>query len=92
MKKELKSTFRQAVVERFWCVLTHLASGDTLLAQHMYSFQNSNVWFSLPESVKNRMSTFTMINNTPVDITKPQFIARYVFFTILFLIFVLCIT
>lgn len=79
MKKELKSSFRQTVVERFWYVLMHLASGDTSLAQHIYSFQNSNVWYTLPESVKNRMSTFTE-NNMTLDSFKSQFLPRYYLF------------
>lgn len=75
MKKELKSSYRQAVVERFWYVLTTLGHGDIALAQHLNSFQSSSNWYTIPESVKSGMPVFVMMNSIPMDNFKPQFTA-----------------
>lgn len=75
MKKELKSSYRQAVVERFWYVLTTLGSSDSFTAQHLYSFQTSNNWCILPESVKSGMPVFVISTNSVSDNFKPQFTA-----------------
>lgn len=71
MKKETKSSYRQAVFERFWIRLTQLASNDTLLAQQLSSFQSANTWYTLPESVRNGIPVFTINSNVQTyDINK----------------------
>lgn len=84
MKKESKSTFRQAVIERFWIRLTQLASNDCGLAQQLSTFQNSNVWYTLPESVRSGIPVFILNTNvihegcklalTPRDVSCPKFV------------------
>ncbi|XP_017776135.1 PREDICTED: protein SZT2-like [Nicrophorus vespilloides] len=70
MKKETKSTFRQAVFERFWIRSTQLATNENVLAQQLSSFENSNIWATLPESVRNGIPVF--VANTG-DIVKISF-------------------
>lgn len=67
MKKESKSSYRQAVIERFWLRLTQLSSTDVVLAQQLTSMQNTNTWYTLPESVRNGIPVFILEGN---DITK----------------------
>lgn len=71
MKKETKSSYRQAVFERFWVRSAHLTSNDTALAQHLSSFQNANIWYTLPESVRSGIPAFILSNNVQTyDMTK----------------------
>lgn len=71
MKKETKSTYRQAVFERFWIRLTQLASNDTLLAQQLSTFQSANTWYTLPESVRSGIPVFNLISNVQTyDLNK----------------------
>lgn len=70
MKKETKSVFRQAVFERFWVRLTQLTTTDTIFSQALGSFQNSNVWYTLPESVKNGIPVFVFNNSVSNEGSK----------------------
>lgn len=63
MKKEPKSTYRQAVIERFWLRLSQLSAEDTHLAQQLSSFQNSPIWYTLPESVRSGIPVFILNGN-----------------------------
>lgn len=70
MKKESKSPFRQAVIERFWIRLAQLASNDSGMAQQLSSFQNSNVWYTLPESVRSGIPVFILNSSIFLDSCK----------------------
>lgn len=86
MKKDTKSSYRQAVFERFWIRLTQLATNDTVLAQQLSSFQNANTWYTLPESVRSGIPVFNLTNNvqsyemnklilSPSDTSSSKFLA-----------------
>ena len=70
MKKETKSSYRQAVFERFWLRLTQLAQNDIHFAEHLTTFNNSTALQNIPESVKKGVPLFKMNENTPFDSTK----------------------
>lgn len=70
IKKESKSSYRQSVIERFWIRLTQLTSTDSALAQQLTSFQCSNVWYTLPESVRSGIPVFILNNNIIHDACK----------------------
>lgn len=78
MKKESKSQFRQAVIERFWIRLAQLASNDSGMAQQLSSFQNSNVWYTLPESVRSGIPVFILNSSIFLDSCKLVLTPRYV--------------
>ncbi|XP_025829072.1 KICSTOR complex protein SZT2-like [Agrilus planipennis] len=84
MKKEIKSSYRQAVIERFWMRLSQLSTGDSQLAQHFTSFMNSTVWYTLPESVRNGIPLFAINGNdatklslSPCDPSCPKFVSAW---------------
>ncbi|KAK4871539.1 hypothetical protein RN001_015663 [Aquatica leii] len=84
MRKEPKSSYRQAVIERFWLRLSQLTSGDTFLAQQLSSMQNSTVWYTLPDSVKSGIPVFILNGNdnskltlTPSDISCMKFVSLW---------------
>nr|XP_022914806.1 KICSTOR complex protein SZT2-like isoform X1 [Onthophagus taurus] len=68
MKKETKSSYRQAVFEKFWLHLIQLATNDIVV--QLSSFQTSNVWYTLPESVKNGVPLFTANESQTYDSNK----------------------
>ncbi|CAG9855485.1 unnamed protein product [Phyllotreta striolata] len=71
MKKESKSMYRQAIIQRFWIRLSQLSSGDLgIVAQQLSSFQNSKDWYTLPESVRNGIPVFVLNNSNCSDATK----------------------
>ncbi|XP_056646993.1 KICSTOR complex protein SZT2-like isoform X1 [Diorhabda sublineata] len=84
MKKESKSLYRQAIIERFWMRLSQLSSGDLGLAQQLSSFQINKDWHTLPESVRNGIPVFILNNSncsdaarlplTPSDMSSLKFI------------------
>ncbi|CAH1153732.1 unnamed protein product [Phaedon cochleariae] len=70
IKKESKSLYRQAIIERFWMRLSQLSSGDLGLAQQLSSFQISKDWYTLPESVRNGIPVYVLNNSSCSDATR----------------------
>ncbi|KAJ8966990.1 hypothetical protein NQ317_011191 [Molorchus minor] len=70
MKKETKSLYRHAIIERFWIRLSQLSSGDLGLAQQLSCFQYNKDWFTLPESVRNGIPVFVLNNANCSETTK----------------------
>lgn len=68
MKKETKSTYRQAVFEKFWLHLIQLATNDTILQLSL--FQNSSVWYNIPESVKSGIPLFVINEPSTYETNK----------------------
>ncbi|GJQ67112.1 hypothetical protein Trydic_g21981 [Trypoxylus dichotomus] len=68
MKKETKSSYRQAVFEKFWLHLIQLATNDTILQLSL--FQNSCVWYNIPESVKSGIPLFVINESSSYDTNK----------------------
>ncbi|XP_008200755.1 KICSTOR complex protein SZT2 isoform X3 [Tribolium castaneum] len=65
IKKDSKSLYRQAIIERFWMRLSQLSSADLNFAQQLTNFQNSNVWYTLPESVRSGIPVFNLNSPCP---------------------------
>ncbi|XP_048517774.1 KICSTOR complex protein SZT2 isoform X3 [Dendroctonus ponderosae] len=63
IKKETKSVFRQAIIQRFWSRLSQVSSGDVILATQLSNFTSNKDWCTLPDSVKSGLPVFT--SNTP---------------------------
>lgn len=78
IKKETKSVFRQAIIQRFWSRLSQVSSGDLSLAIQLSNFTNSKDWCTLPDSVKSGLPVFTSNNSTFSDCTKLNLTPRYV--------------
>ncbi|CAG9828371.1 unnamed protein product [Diabrotica balteata] len=70
IKKESKSLYRQAIIERFWMRLSQLSSGDLGLAQQLSSFQSNKDWYTLPESVRNGIPVYVLNNSSCSDATR----------------------
>ncbi|KAG5885699.1 hypothetical protein JTB14_002313 [Gonioctena quinquepunctata] len=70
IKKESKSLYRQAIIERFWMRLSQLTTGDLGLAQQLSSFQCNKDWYTLPESVKNGIPVYVLNNSSCSDDTR----------------------
>ncbi|KAJ8923504.1 hypothetical protein NQ315_010082 [Exocentrus adspersus] len=70
LKKESKSAYRLAIIERFWMRLTHMSSGDLGLGQQLSSFQYNKDWYTLPESVRNGIPVFALNNTSCSDIIR----------------------
>lgn len=68
IKKDSKSLYRQAIIERFWMRLSQLSSADLNFAQQLTNFQNSNLWYTLPESVRSGIPVFNL--NSPYPDTN----------------------
>jgi hypothetical protein len=80
IKNNSKSLYRQAIIERFWMRLSQLSSGDLNFAQQLSLFQNSNVWYTLPESVRSGIPVFNL--NAPCSDTSDLPLSpRYKFIT-----------
>ncbi|KAK5639276.1 hypothetical protein RI129_011768 [Pyrocoelia pectoralis] len=84
MRKELKSSYRQAVIERFWLRISQLSKGDSFLAQQLSVMPNSCIWYMLPDSVKSGIPVFilqgsdpTKLVLTPSDISSTKFISLW---------------
>uniref|UniRef100_A0A1Y1NFY9 Protein SZT2 n=1 Tax=Photinus pyralis TaxID=7054 RepID=A0A1Y1NFY9_PHOPY len=84
MRKELKSSYRQAVIERFWLRISQLSKGDSFLAQQLSFMPNSSVWYMLPESVKSGIPVFilqgsdpTKLILTPSDVSSTKFVSLW---------------
>ncbi|KAF5284426.1 hypothetical protein FQR65_LT13560 [Abscondita terminalis] len=84
MRKEPKSSYRQAVIERFWLRLSQLTSGDSFLAQQISSMQTSTMWYSLPDSVKSGIPVFILNGHdvsklllVPSDVSCMKFISLW---------------
>lgn len=75
VKKDSKSLYRQAIIERFWLRLSQLSQNDLNFAQQLSLFQNSNVWYTLPESVRSGIPVFTL--NSPSDNNNLLLSPRY---------------
>ncbi|KAJ3640250.1 hypothetical protein Zmor_003559 [Zophobas morio] len=71
IKKDTKSLYRQAIIERFWMRLSQLSSGDLNFAQQLSAFQNSNLWYTLPESVRSGIPVFNLNAPCPDTNTLP---------------------
>ncbi|XP_050313415.1 KICSTOR complex protein SZT2-like [Anthonomus grandis grandis] len=70
IKKETKSVFRQAIIQRFWSRLSQISSGDLMLASQFSNFTDGKEWWTLPDSVKNGFPVFSSNNPTYSDSTK----------------------
>ncbi|KAF5294731.1 hypothetical protein FQA39_LY00215 [Lamprigera yunnana] len=84
MRKEPKSTYRQAVIERFWLRLSQLTSGDTFLIQQLSVMPNSTIWYMLPDSVKSGIPVFILnghetskVTLTPSDVSCSKFLSLW---------------
>ncbi|RZC33025.1 SZT2-like, partial [Asbolus verrucosus] len=78
IKKDSKSLYRQAIIERFWMRLSELSSRDLNFAQQLSLFPNSNVWYTLPESVRSGIPVFNL--NLPCSDTSSLHLSpRYSF-------------
>lgn len=76
IKKQLRSAYRQAVVERFSSAISQLTTADVQMAQHFNSFTLSNIWFLLPESVRSGMPVFSVLPNVTIETCKYLFTAK----------------
>lgn len=70
LKKESKSAYRLAIIERFWMRLTQMSSGDLGLGQQLSSFQYNKDWCTLPESVRNGIPVFALSSSSCSDIIR----------------------
>lgn len=70
VKKDTKSVYRQAIIQRFWIRLSQLSSGDLGLAQQLSSFQSNKDWYTLPESVRNGIPVYVLNNSSCSDATR----------------------
>lgn len=76
IKKETKSVFRQAIIQRFWSRLSQISSGDVILATQLSNFTSNKDWCTLPDSVKSGLPVFT--SKTPFsDSAKLTLTPRY---------------
>nr|XP_023016879.1 KICSTOR complex protein SZT2-like [Leptinotarsa decemlineata] len=70
LRKESKSLYRQAIIERFWMRLSQLSTGDLRLAQQMSSFPSNKDWYTLSESVRNGIPVYVLNNSSFTDATR----------------------
>ncbi|XP_030748432.1 LOW QUALITY PROTEIN: KICSTOR complex protein SZT2-like [Sitophilus oryzae] len=70
IKKETKSVFRQAIIQRFWSRLSQISSGDLNLAVQLSNLTNNKDWYTLPESVRSGIAVFSSNNTMSSDTTK----------------------
>ncbi|XP_066247487.1 KICSTOR complex protein SZT2-like [Euwallacea similis] len=70
IKKETKSVFRRAIIQRFWSKLSQVSTGDSGLATQLSNFTINEDWCTLPDSVKSGLAVFTTNSPSYSDSTK----------------------
>lgn len=76
VKKEGRSTYRQAIIDRFWLRLSQIISSDLGLAHQLCSLQITKDWHMLPESVRSGIPAFISHSSGCSDNNKIQLIPR----------------
>lgn len=76
IKKETKSPYRLAIIQRFWSRLSQISTGDLTLASLLSNFNTSKDWYTLPDSVKSGLPAFTSETPTNSESNKMILVPR----------------